>query len=133
MRALAAFCLLSFAWATPDAGVGRLATLPVPAGVDTLKKKQRVEALRAVIREHAESFQRCYERFLMRHVTLEGRLVLVLQIAKTGTVEKASVEDDTIGEVELAACIRAVGAKLKFPPAAKGEVLRYPFIFKPAE
>ncbi|HJK92225.1 MAG TPA: AgmX/PglI C-terminal domain-containing protein [Polyangiaceae bacterium LLY-WYZ-15_(1-7)] len=91
------------------------------------------EVIQRVVRQHANEARYCYERRLGEHPRLAGRLVLRFVISPEGRVASASVDEDTLGDAAVGACLAHAVRRWRFPrPSGGGIVLvRYPFVFRP--
>jgi hypothetical protein len=91
------------------------------------------EIIRTVIKAHINEVKTCYEFGLARRPEIAGRLEAVFTIGDTGKVVSASVENSTLGDPDVAACIAKEVGRWVFPaPTGEGiVVVRYPFTFQP--
>ena len=75
----------------------------------------------------------CYERELKRNPKLAGKIVVRFTIDEEGRVTGAAIEDNTLGEKAVAACIISRFERFRFPKPDGGAVTAaYPFIFAPS-
>jgi TonB family protein len=84
------------------------------------------------VRNRIRAITYCYERRLKAIPTLEGKITIRFKIGTAGTVISASVDEDTIGDSQLASCVVGAIRRIRFDPPEGGFVeFMYPFIFKP--
>ena len=62
----------------------------------------------------------CYERALKRNPNLSGKVVIHWTITQAGTVSGVDVEQDTLGDAEVASCIKSLVARWRFPAPSGG-------------
>ncbi|MDX2023859.1 MAG: AgmX/PglI C-terminal domain-containing protein [Deltaproteobacteria bacterium] len=73
----------------------------------------------------------CYERALKRNPALSGKIVVVWTITPEGTVTGIDVENDSLGDPEVAQCIKKNISGWRFPRPAGGSVeVSFPFVFQ---
>lgn len=82
-------------------------------------------------RWRARQIRTCYERRLKSAPALSGKLVLRVSVGKSGHVEDASLDKDTLGDASVGACALAAVKGWRFPAGNPIEVV-YPFTFHPA-
>ncbi|HVZ71740.1 MAG TPA: AgmX/PglI C-terminal domain-containing protein [Polyangia bacterium] len=76
----------------------------------------------------------CYERALKRNPTLSGKVVIHWTITQAGTVSGVDVEQDTLGDAEVASCIKSLVARWRFPAPSGGSVdVSFPFVFQSSQ
>jgi hypothetical protein len=89
-------------------------------------------AIAREIRARRKAVSACYERALKQQPTLAGKLVVRFSLSAAGTVTAVDVDEDTLGAPDVAACIRAVALRWRFPALAEGPAaLSFPFVFQP--
>ena len=89
-------------------------------------------AIAREIRGRRKAVAACYERALKQQPTLAGKLVVRFSLAAAGTVTAVEIDDDTLGAPDVAACIRALVLRWRFPTLAEGPAeLSFPFVFQP--
>jgi hypothetical protein len=116
------------------AGTGRrepLAMLPASPTIRPLPDVGRLDraAIQRVISQHLHEIQACYERALLRHHKLIGKIVLDWTIEQDGTVSQARLVTPGLGEV--GSCVLQSLRSWRFPRPEGGTVpIRYPFIFR---
>ncbi|MCS6913953.1 MAG: OmpA family protein [Myxococcales bacterium] len=87
-------------------------------------------AVQQVIERRQGEAAACYEKGLRRRGDLRGRVVLQLAIKDNGAVEGSTVEESTLGDLEVERCIAAVARRWRFPPGSGG-VVRHTFNLQP--
>jgi TonB family protein len=86
-----------------------------------------------VIRQGLAAIRGCYERGLKRDPRLAGKLILRFTVTPAGTVTHIEIEDDSLGDEEVARCLRALVARWRFPPPQGGPAeIAFPFVFQPS-
>jgi TonB family protein len=89
--------------------------------------------LARVVRQGMAAIRACYERALKRDPRLAGKLVVRFTITPAGTVSLVEVEDDSLGDAEVARCLREVFRRWRFPPPTGGPAeVSFPFVFQPS-
>jgi hypothetical protein len=82
--------------------------------------------LGSVLHRSAPALQRCYDRSLLLHPTLEGRLRLRVRLDGSGHVASTEVQGAQAVPAELSSCFAQVTARWQFPEAAAGAELEVP-------
>jgi len=73
----------------------------------------------------------CYERALRRKPKLAGKVKMRWMITAAGTVSGVDIEEDSLGDAEVAACIKGLVGRWRFVAPAGGSVeVIYPFVFQ---
>ena len=86
------------------------------------------------VRSRLGAIKACYERALKRNPNLSGKVVIHWTITQAGTVSGVDVEQDTLGDAEVASCIKALVARWRFPAPAGGSVdVSFPFVFQSSQ
>jgi outer membrane biosynthesis protein TonB len=86
------------------------------------------------VRTRLGAIKACYERALKRNPTLSGKVVIHWTITQAGTVSGVDVEQDTLGDAEVASCIKALVARWRFPAPSGGSVdVSFPFVFQSSQ
>ena len=67
------------------------------------------------VRTRLGAIKACYERALKRNPNLSGKVVIHWTITQAGTVSGVDVEQDTLGDAEVASCIKSLVARWRFP------------------
>jgi hypothetical protein len=92
------------------------------------------EVIRRVVKAHTAQVRYCYERRLVVNPTLAGQLALRFVIGADGQVKQVTVQNDRLGDADVASCLMARAKTWLFPQPAGGGVVivTYPFRFAPA-
>jgi TonB family protein len=86
------------------------------------------------VRSRLGAIKACYERALKRNPTLSGKVVVHWTITAAGTVSGIDVENDSLGDSEVANCIKSLVARWRFPAPAGGSVeVSFPFVFQASQ
>lgn len=89
------------------------------------------ETIRRVVRRHRNEIRHCYERSLLTHPELDGRLMTRFLINPAGTVIGSSVVESSLRHAETESCVTNVLRRLTFPETDGGMVrVNYPFEFR---
>jgi outer membrane biosynthesis protein TonB len=73
----------------------------------------------------------CYDRALKRNPNISGKIVVRWTITGAGTVSGVDIDQDTMGDGEVANCIKAQIARWRFPAPSGGSVeVSFPFVFQ---
>jgi TonB family protein len=82
------------------------------------------------VRARIGAVKACYERALKRNPNLSGKVKVRWTITAAGTVSGVDISDDTMGDSEVASCIKQLVARWRFPAPAGGSVeVEFPFVF----
>jgi hypothetical protein len=86
------------------------------------------------VKSRLGAIKACYERALKRNPSLSGKVVIHWTITAAGTVSGVDVEQDTLGDSEVASCIKSLVARWRFPAPAGGSVdVSFPFVFQASQ
>lgn len=86
------------------------------------------------VKSRLGAIKACYERALKRSPNLSGKVVIHWTITAAGTVSGVEVENDTLGDSEVASCIKALVARWRFPAPSGGAVeVSFPFVFQASQ
>ncbi|HVV51793.1 MAG TPA: AgmX/PglI C-terminal domain-containing protein [Polyangia bacterium] len=86
------------------------------------------------VRTRLGAIKACYERALKRNPNLSGKVVIHWTITQAGTVSGVDVETDTLGDAEVASCIKSLVARWRFPAPSGGSVeVSFPFVFQASQ
>lgn len=90
--------------------------------------------IRGVVRDHADSIRRCYERVLTTTPGLQGKVVLKWIIHGDGKVAKANVVRSSLKNEGVERCLVERVRSWTYPKPKGGGivVVTYPFVFKAA-
>lgn len=125
------------------AGGGRSATLerkkvvPPQISIDdgefeTESSSVSKESLGQYIRPRLRSVQQCYERELKRNPGLRGKIVVRFVITTAGRVGEVSIESNSMGDDNVAACISMTIKRWVFPIKPEDDAaVSFPFVFSP--
>ena len=80
-----------------------------------------VNAANATIKRGYAGIKNCYDRGLKRNPKLKGKITVRIVVTGAGTVSNVSVQDDTLGDPEVVACMLASIRGWRFPPAQGGK------------
>ena len=82
------------------------------------------------VRARIGAVKACYERALKRNPNLSGKVKVRWTITAAGTVSGVDISDDSMGDSEVASCIKQLVARWRFPAPAGGSVeVEFPFVF----
>jgi TonB family protein len=84
------------------------------------------------VRDHLAEVRACYERALKRRGDLGGKLVLRFTLTPAGTVAAVDVDEDTLGDAGVIACVRQAVMRWRFPAPPRRVEVTFPFVFQPA-
>jgi hypothetical protein len=90
------------------------------------------EIIRRVVRQHHAEVRFCYEKRLMSHDALGGRVVTQFTIAATGRVLSSIVSDDSMHDGDIEQCITSAVRRWEFPRSGQTSIVTYPFILQSA-
>jgi outer membrane biosynthesis protein TonB len=86
------------------------------------------------VKSRLGAIKACYERALKRNPNLSGKVVIHWTITQAGTVSGVDVEQDTLGDAEVASCIKSLVARWRFPAPSGGSVdVSFPFVFQSSQ
>lgn len=91
------------------------------------------ETVLRVVTAHLDEIRDCYERELLHHPGLTGKILLEWMIQKDGTVRYATVKFSNIGHsTDLNTCIPSQVRTWKFPKPTNNEevIVTFPFLFE---
>ncbi|HUB09936.1 MAG TPA: adventurous gliding motility protein GltG [Myxococcales bacterium] len=90
------------------------------------------ELIRRVIHQHRNQVRFCYESELVRHQGLNGKVTVKFIISANGSVQRASVDQTTLGNATVESCIVSRVYQWQFPKPKGGGivVVNYPFLLK---
>jgi len=118
------------------AGLGKKANrdINISAGSPIIMGSLDKEIIRRVIKQHLAQIRYCYEKELVRHPGLFGKVATRFTIGADGRVQQAAVSQSTLKNAEVERCITAKIRTWKFPKPKGGGIVivKYPFIFKTA-
>jgi hypothetical protein len=83
------------------------------------------------VRTRIGAIKACYERALKRKPDLAGKVKMRWTISAAGTVSAVEVEEDRLGDAEVASCIKGLVSRWRFLAPSGGSVdVVYPFVFE---
>jgi hypothetical protein len=114
---------------------GGQASVPRAAGVVEIDAKaiDAGDAIRRQIKVSLGGVKACYERALKRNTRLAGRYVIRFAIGDGGRIEDEGLDEDSVRDVEMAACVRAQVRRWRFAlkPASEPLLVSYGVSFAP--
>jgi TonB family protein len=85
------------------------------------------------VKARLKAIQHCYEKELKRNPSLKGKVVVRFSIMPSGRTGDIEIEENTLGNDAVGACIRTAIRGWTFPFKPDDEVpVAYPFVFSPA-
>jgi TonB family protein len=91
------------------------------------------EKLAAYVRARKGAIQGCYEKELKRNPSLKGKIVVRFTITTQGRTSDIEIEENTLGNEAVGACIKTTIRGWNFPFKPPSDVpVAYPFVFSPA-
>ncbi|MBN2575129.1 MAG: AgmX/PglI C-terminal domain-containing protein [Deltaproteobacteria bacterium] len=86
------------------------------------------------VRTRIGAIKACYERALKRNPNLSGKIKVRWTITAAGTVSVVEIDEDTMGDAEVVACIKGLVRRWRFPAPSGGSVeVVYPFVFQSSQ
>jgi hypothetical protein len=100
---------------------------------DEVKGALDRDIIRRIVRAHINEVRSCYDDGLANDPQLAGRVSINFVISGSGSVSSALVQDSTVSDATVSACIAAAVETWKFPkPRGGGNVIvTYPFNLSP--
>jgi TonB family protein len=89
------------------------------------------EIIRRVVRQHRNEVRFCYERALLMHAELTGRVVIQFTIAGSGRVLGSAVSESSLGHRDAETCIADAVRRWEFPSSSQTSIVSYPFVLAP--
>lgn len=77
-----------------------------------------------VIGQRYRTFRYCFERELLAHPRLAGRLIVSFQIGAGGSVLSTAIENSTVPGDDVGTCLQRIFKKLTFPDPGKNAPVR---------
>ncbi|MCK6511419.1 TonB family protein [Myxococcota bacterium] len=86
-----------------------------------------------IVRRWSSRMRYCYERQLIQHPELAGRLVVFFVINPKGRVQTAKIASATLKNRPLERCVVSIFRAMRFPAPFGGGIVhvRYPLLFRP--
>jgi len=78
------------------------------------------EAIQAGIGPHAVALEACYKDRLKERKYLSGRVLIAVDVAKTGDVSEASVDESDVGDWAVERCLVGIARQMRFAPPTGG-------------
>jgi hypothetical protein len=76
----------------------------------------------------------CYDRSLRKNPNLNGKLKVRWTITADGSVSAVQIQEDSMRDANVAACVRSLVSRWRFPAPSKGSVdVVFPFVFQSAK
>lgn len=90
------------------------------------------QKVRKAIRAKLPAISSCYKKELQKDKTLQGKVVVSIEVLDTGKVRDAKIKRDTINNQSLNACLLTTVQSIVFPKPGPGlvAIVDYPFVFK---
>jgi outer membrane biosynthesis protein TonB len=94
-----------------------------------------VAGANATIKRGYAAIKACYDRGLKRNPKLGGKLSVKITVTGAGSVGNVSVSDESLGDPEVLACMKATIRGWRFPPAQGGKsaAVEPTWVFKTAD
>jgi TonB family protein len=90
------------------------------------------DSLGKYIKQRIKSVQSCYEKELKLNPTLKGKIVVRFVITTQGRVGEVSIDQNTMGNDNVAACIQRLVKTWTFPiKPEEDSPVTFPFVFSP--
>lgn len=121
-----------------EVGTGGMVKERVPKAVTTQGKTEiegtmNENAVNTTIRRGKAAITSCYQRALKRSPQLSGKLSIRISINAMGRVTRVEIEADSIGDSQVATCIKTYVQGWRFPPPEDGPAeIVVPFVFQAA-
>jgi hypothetical protein len=91
------------------------------------------DALNRYVKARKAAIVACYEKELKRNPTMKGKVVVRFSISTSGRATEIDIEENTLGNDAVSACIKAIIRTWVFPFKPESEVpVAFPFVFSPA-
>lgn len=101
-------------------------------GFETESASVDKESLGKYIRMRIKSVQQCYEKELKRNPSLRGKIVVRFVITTQGRVSDVSIDQNTMGDDNVGACIVSLIRRWTFPVKPEDDApVSFPFVFSP--
>jgi len=86
------------------------------------------------VRSRIGAVKACYDRALKKNPNLSGKIVVHWTITPAGTVSGVDMETDSVGDPEVATCIKQLISRWRFPAPSGGAVeVSFPFVFQASQ
>jgi TonB family protein len=102
----------------------------VRTGTPTIKGQLSKELIDREVRRHRAQVTFCYNKQLLRHPNLSGKVLLRWIISMDGSVKGAKIKSSSLGNKDAESCMVRALESWRFPKPEGGVVqVDYPFIF----
>jgi hypothetical protein len=107
---------------------------PWTPGPTTVRGNLDREIVRRVVRSHMNEVRYCYEKELLSHPELFGRVMAQFTIGANGAVVTSGVQSSTMSSPPVEGCIAQAVRRWEFPKPQGGGIVivSYPFMLKAA-
>ncbi len=85
-----------------------------------------------IVKQNSAAIQRCYEKALKTNPQLKGKVAVTWMINQDGRAEMVEITEDTMKDADVAACIKGVVSRWRFPKPESPASVTFPFVFSPA-
>jgi len=91
------------------------------------------EALNRYVKARKAAIVACYEKELKRNPSMKGKVVVRFSISTSGRATDIEIEENSLGNDAVGACIKSIIRTWVFPFKPDSEVpVAFPFVFSPA-
>ena len=88
--------------------------------------------MRRIVHQHRPEVRFCYEKQLLLHASISGRVVTQFTIASSGRVLSSLVTESSVHDHDVAECIAQAVRRWEFPQSGQTSIVTYPFILQSA-
>lgn len=117
---LAFYWYITPAWAVHVA-LDRIAVQTSPPVVESVRA-ELASAVQQVVTAQLDQVLRCYQERGSKQALVPSRLVLRVQVARSGKPD-ASILSSTLGDAQIEACVLQAAARWSFPPQAHASLV----------
>jgi TonB family protein len=91
------------------------------------------DALNRYVKARKQAIVACYEKELKRNPSMKGKVVVRFSISTSGRATDIEIEENTLGNDAVGACIKSIIRTWVFPFKPDSDVpVAFPFVFSPA-
>ncbi len=91
------------------------------------------EALNRYVKARKAAIVACYEKELKRNPSMKGKVVVRFSISTSGRATEIEIEENSLGNDAVGACIKSIIRTWVFPFKPDSDVpVAFPFVFSPA-
>jgi hypothetical protein len=90
------------------------------------------EIVRRIVHQHRPEVRFCYEKQLLLHASISGRVVTQFTIASSGRVLSSMVTESSVHDHDVEQCIAQAVRRWEFPQSGQTSIVTYPFILQSA-